>query len=363
MDTPEFLIYWQVIRKRLWLIGLLVATTLGMIALLSYLSGPSYRASTSFQVTAPLPAGVYLFEEFRTSSTSDELARTSENFVAFLQSEFVMGEVISELGLNADVDELRRHIVVQPDENSTFIHLRVTAPDPALAANIANALVDTALRYFGELNAGGVTANKEFIQQQIEETKGQLEEARAALSEFQVINKTGDPGGLIDSYESLILQLELDRDKALVAGQETVAGRYDQAIAERERELQDLIWLNAEYDDLAEEVGRIKEIYSTLLAKKSEAELKENEIMSARFIQVLPAPEPSRPLPLVNVKILLLGAIVSLALGVLLAFLLQYLEPPEVTPAAARRIHRPESSTASSLANRGTLSRASREPD
>ena len=54
--------------------------------------------------------------------------------------------------------------------------------------------------------------------------------------------------------------------------------------------------------------------------------MKENEIVNAKFIQIIPAGGPGRPLPRINPTILLLGIVVSLAVGIVLAFLLQYLE-------------------------------------
>ena len=326
MSIRELLVYWRILKKRLWLIGLLVGVTLGTMLLLSCLSQPVYRATTSFQVTTPLPAEVSLYREFRTSTSSEELVRTRNNFVPFLQSEFVVGQVVEELGLDLNVDELLGQMVIEPDEDSDFINLRVTAPDPKLAAAIANTLLDTASRYFGELSAGSITANKEFIQQQLQETKDELDRARAALIQFQVENRVGSPNGLLNSQESLVTALKSDRDRALAEGKEAEASSYDEIIYARELELQELVLLNAEYADLQDTAARIAAVYSDLLDRETEAKLKENEIMSARFIQVIPAREPERPLPRFDVRLLLVGGIVSLVAGVALAYLLEALE-------------------------------------
>ncbi len=83
--------------------------------------------------------------------------------------------------------------------------------------------------------------------------------------------------------------------------------------------------LSAEYEVLKDTVGRIEATYANLLGKETEAIIKEDQVRSAKFVQVIPAGVPSRPLPRLDVKILLLGGVVSLALGIMLAFALEYL--------------------------------------
>jgi len=336
MSAGELLIYWQVIKRRLWLIGLLVGSTLGVMLLVSFLSPPVYRATSAFQVTSPLPVEVSIFSEFKTSSSIEERARTTNNFVAVLQSEFVVGQVIEELGLDIEFDELTGHMVIEPDENSSFIELHVTSQDAKLAAAISNTLLEKASQYFGGLSAGTITANKVFIQQQIDETKQELDQARANLIQFQIENRVGSMDGLVRPQESLITALKSNRDKELAEANKATAVNYDEIIATRELELQELILLSSEYEVLQQEVNRIEATYGSLLDKETEADLKENEILSARFIQVIPAQEPSRPLPRLSAKVLLLGGILSLVLGIMIAFVLEYSE--STTAASGRQM-------------------------
>ncbi|HID63264.1 MAG TPA: hypothetical protein EYP49_11075 [Anaerolineae bacterium] len=326
MNFQELLIYWKVIKERLWLIAILMVVTLGAMLAVFLLSPPVYRATASFQVTAPLPAEVSLFSEFKTPSSVDQLARTRGNFIAVLQSDYVVNQVIAEIGLDMEVEEFIEQVLIEPDESSSFVKLRVTAAEPKLATAIANTLLDRATQYFGELSAGSVTANKEFIEEQIEETEASLSEAHAALIQFQIENGMGTSDSRVRSQEDLITVLKGSRDRAFAEGDEIEAAAYDKIIAARERELQELIQLAAEYESLYETVDRIQDVYAILLSKETEAKLKENEILSARFILVIPAREPSHPLPRINFKILLLGGIVSLVLGIMVAFGLEYSE-------------------------------------
>jgi capsular polysaccharide biosynthesis protein len=322
----ELVIYWRIIRKRLWLIALLMVSAVGAMYLVSYLSGPRYRATASYNVTAPLPAGVSLYQEYRTGSTTEEIKRTGDIYLAVLGSEFVIGQVIDELGLNMEVVEFLDHVLITPDTEGTFTLVRVTADNPRLAADMANALLDKASRYFGEVGASALTANKLFIQDQLQTATDELDRARAALIQFQIENRLSSLQDMTDAQTDLLGSLKLQRDMAIAERKQELAAGFEEVIAERELELQSLILLNAEYQLLLEDVGRIQDVYDTLSGAAAEAQLKENEIVSATYVQVIPAREPSRPLPLVDPKVLLLGVLGSLALGVLLAFVLQALE-------------------------------------
>jgi uncharacterized protein involved in exopolysaccharide biosynthesis len=324
MSTQELFTYWQVIKKRLWLIGLLVGVTMGVILLVSYLSPPLYRATTSFQVTTPLPTEVSLVSDFRTATSREELGYTRNNFLAVLKSEYVAGLVIEQLHLNMDVQQVAERMVLEPVEGSDFMKLSVTASHPDLAAAMANTTTDKASQYFAELSAASLTANKKTIQQQLQERKKELDEARAALVQFQVENGLGSQDGTLHSQENLITAAKSNRDQALAEGKQETATNYDQIIATRERELQARILLDSKFQDLQGTVARLESTYTDLLNKETEAELKENDLLSAQFIQVVPARVPSRPLPRLDPKVMVVGAVVSLALGILLAFALEY---------------------------------------
>jgi uncharacterized protein involved in exopolysaccharide biosynthesis len=326
MQIQELLAYWQVIKKRWWVISLLVAVTVGTMLFTSYLAEPLYKASTLFQVTAPLPSEVFIFADFRSQTLSAELASTKNNFVALLRNEFVIEQALKEVGLEVDVEKfMEKQLLVEPEEDSAWVKLAVTAEKPKMAADMANTLMDKASHSFGELSAGSLTANKEFIEQQLPEVKKELDEAKLALVQFQMESKFGSLDALINEQQSLIIYLKRRQDEALASDDQLTVDMYDKIIATRELELQELLTLTFEYDDIRARVRRIEEVHSNLLNKKLEAELKENEVMSAKFIRIIPATEPRHPLPRFNIGLLMVGGVVSLAVGVMTAFVLEAL--------------------------------------
>jgi uncharacterized protein involved in exopolysaccharide biosynthesis len=326
MNARELVIYWRIIKKRFWLIFLLVAVTIGVMVGLSYMSEPLYQTSASFQVTTPPPADVAIFSEFRTATSRDELEFTKNNFIQVLVSDYVVGQVIESLGLAVEPrDLIEKQVIIEPVEGSDLVKLTVTAARPDTAALIANKMVEFASQRFAELSAGSLTANREFIQQQIVEVKDDLDQSKAELVQFQIENKVGDLTSLLDRQQSLISNLKLHRDESLAASNQLAVASFDDSIALRERELQDLISLSVDYEELQERVTGVERTYRGLLDKQIEAELKENEVLSAKFIRIVPAREPKRPLPLLNPILLTVGAAVSLVAGIMLAFLLQAL--------------------------------------
>jgi|GEM_PF-1468371 len=326
MNVQELLTYFEIIRKRLWVIGVVVGVTVGAIALSGFLARPQYRSTAQFQVTAPLPNEVSLVNEYRVGTSRDELTFTRNNFLAVLQSEYVAGEVISKLGLNMDPADLVESLIVEIDTASDFVSLRIVADDPQQAADIANTLLETASNYFATLSAGSFTANKEVIEQQLEDRRIEWQTAKDALVKFQVENKIGSFNGILDLPERLLVNAQSARDEALATGRTDVAAKYDLIIARHEATLQKRVQLNAEYEVLQAEVNRIGETYKVLLAKQAEVELKEQEILSARFIRIIPAQAPQSPLSNLDVRLLLIGALASLVVGIVLAFILEGVE-------------------------------------
>jgi capsular polysaccharide biosynthesis protein len=247
---------------------------------------------------------VFIFADFRSQTLSAELASTKNNFVALLRNEFVIEQALKEVGLEVDVEKfMEKQLLVEPEEDSAWVKLAVTAEKPKMAADMANTLMDKASHSFGELSAGSLTANKEFIEQQLPEVKKELDEAKLALVQFQMESKFGSLDALINEQQSLIIYLKRRQDEALASDDQLTVDMYDKIIATRELELQEF----------------------NLLNKKLEAELKENEVMSAKFIRIIPATEPRHPLPRFNIGLLMVGGVVSLAVGVMTAFVLEAL--------------------------------------
>lgn len=133
---------------------------------------------------------------------------------------------------------------------------------------------------------------------------------------------------------------------AEAAAQRTYSTEYAQILAQRESDLATLIGLNAEYDALLADVLQKQNDYDFLWAKAREALLKERQALDLGYLQVVEeASTPQTPVTQQTVKIGLVAAAVSLMAGIILAFLIEFLQSlgrptPETVATGGRTVQR-----------------------
>jgi uncharacterized protein involved in exopolysaccharide biosynthesis len=223
--------------------------------------------------------------------------------------------------------ELRQRIEVNIPEDSHLMRISVKTHDAEMSALLANAVVETALQQYAELAAKPTAGMRQFIEVQLELAQSSYEAAETELTEFQVANKIGSLDTALDRQYDLIRTLKSTRD---IAESETNISRVrklDDIILEREAELQNLIGLSSQYYTLVGRVNRARDTYNFMLDKKAEAEIKENQILELASVQIItPARPPNRPAAAMDSRIVVLGTVSSVILGVLLAVFLEYLQ-------------------------------------
>lgn len=327
MTIEELFVYLRILKKRWWLIVILVGATVGSLLFISYTSDPQYEAFVYFQVTGTPPGAVALYSGYKEPTVREELGYTRNNFLQVLQSYNVAWETIQTLELDMSPEDLMEQIVLEQVKGSDLVKLSIVADDQELAADLVNTVMDITLQLYGQLSAKPLTDSREFISQRLAEAREDLETTRENLTRFKIENKVSSGDLLISSQLTLIRNLTLDRDSAMARGDAQQAFSYDKIIAERQLELQDLFVLAAEYSALEHAFLQAGDLYNYLVDKETEATLKENEAFNLSFVQLLGAAHPpSQPLPPINFKILVLAIGISLVFGVGLAFLWEYLE-------------------------------------
>lgn len=113
---------------------------------------------------------------------------------------------------------------------------------------------------------------------------------------------------------------------ATAEGHRTAQRQYEQIIARRTAELSTLIGLSAEYDTLQSKLNQAQEKVSFLASKANEAQMKRSQALSAGYLQIIrPAQTPGSPIPANTWQLAGVGAVVSLIVGTILAFLLEIL--------------------------------------
>ena len=328
MGIQDISKYLGIIRKWWWVIALLFGATVGTMLALAFLTEAQYEATVTVQVSAPPPQEVPLYSEFGRQVLRSEIGYTQAGF-----SELLLEGDVPYLALETLPDvpmtggELRDRITVDIPDNSQLMRVQVRASDPDTAALLANTIVKVSLQRYGQLLAQPTSNTRKFIERELDVAREELSTAEAGLVQFQIANKIGTLGNAINTHYELIRSLRFQRDLALAEGEAARARGIEEIILEREAELQNLIGLSAEYNELADRVERARATHDYLLDKRTEAQIKENQILELGSIQIItPARPPRKPVAALSSKLIVLGAVASVLASVLLAFLFEYLE-------------------------------------
>ncbi len=327
MQAQGMIEYLRIIRKWWWVIVLLVGTTVGTMSAIAFLTETEYQATVTLQVSAPPPQEVPLYSEFGRQALTDEIQQTRSSLNEFLQEGDVTYQTVQGLpDVKLSASDLRENLTIEVPDNSQLMRISVRAPDPDTAALLANTLVDVGLKKYGELRARPTVNTRKFIEQQLELARTELGDAEKELTKFQINNKVGALDQAISKQYDLIRSLSIERDLARAGGEVTKAQAIADIILEREAELQDMIGITAGYNELTDQVDRVRSNFNFLLDRKNEAQIKENQILELGSVQVItPARPPRNPVAAVDGKIIVLAAVVSLLTGILLTFLIEYL--------------------------------------
>ena len=133
-------------------------------------------------------------------------------------------------------------------------------------------------------------------------------------------------------YQNLVTEQRVRSQQARAA-----QARYDQMIAQRATEMSSLIGLHTEYDNLEAAVARANDAFTFLADKATEARLKENQGLDSGFLQIIePARIPTDPTPSQTTRLALVGALLALLAGIVLAFVLEFAKNLRQDSAASR---------------------------
>jgi uncharacterized protein involved in exopolysaccharide biosynthesis len=340
-----------------------------------------YSSTVRLQVIASEPGEVALFSEFSSGPAAEEITAAQQDFISALKRPVVAWQTIADLNLGISAVTVLENLTVGTEED--FINISYETDSPQDAEAIVSKLVDNALTYYRNLRAKRATVLREFIARELESKDKDLATAKAAFLQFKLQHNLDSLQRELQAYQDELRQMRLARDmagmqteqyaregflydeEALKATQqgEAAANRnatgtaayylgvardftqkaaearikaeaakvtkaeYDQLIADRETRLLGLIGLSADFDRLQTDVNEIQGNVDFLTSKLGEAALKENQSLNASFIQIAEAArQPDSPAPSRTPQLVLVGLAISLAFGVILAFILEFIE-------------------------------------
>jgi len=240
-SANDFLIYLNVIRKRLWLIILLFLVTEGVILSVTYTAEPVYRAEVRLQVLATDPSDVSLFTQFNATSTLGDIQQAQNDFMRSLKSPFVAWATIADL--NLEIGALDMLDGLNTAVEGDFIVVTVESDDPGRAEAIATTQVNNALEYYRNVRATPSRVLREFVTEQLIAERLNMADAEQALLDFKKTNNLDSLDLEARALQDLVRTLQLERDREIIE-----EARADISAKIYRREQQEAL-------DTAEEIG------------------------------------------------------------------------------------------------------------
>lgn len=186
--------YLKIVAAAKWRIA--IAILLGLVATyaLSLQMQPVYEAVATLEVDRDIPPGLVGSQSERRIFTGDDDVYIATQ-MKLIQSDAVLRPVAEKFGLPANGRRAAAPLSSAPIEwpqlkvsrqpNTHLIQIRYRAADPALAANVANAITEGFFEqsYTAKLSSSAKTTR--YAEQQLREFKAKRDQSTEALSKFE----------------------------------------------------------------------------------------------------------------------------------------------------------------------------------
>ncbi len=200
-EVPELRLshYLWILRRHKWKLLAFVVFCVASTLLVSARLTPIYEAVASIDIDRQAPAGIIGQDSARLpTADADQFLATQ---IKTIQSDSVLRPVVQQFHLaahegdtldnnlpssrvqNAPV-KLERLKVTRPP-NTYLLLVSYRSPDPELAANVANAVVQSYILHTYNIRFTAAAGLSTFMEKQLEELKAQMERSSAALAEFE----------------------------------------------------------------------------------------------------------------------------------------------------------------------------------
>lgn len=217
-SSPNLL---DILRRRWWIIALLMVGAVGVVLIGALLAPPTYRSTMRLQVFVLDEQEVTLFSRLSSPDAAEQIAVTQAQFVEVLQSQLIAWRTINELGLDMNADQLLDNLETRI--SGDFVTVSYDADSAQEAQDILTAHVNNGVSHFESLRAQPVKATGQFVQAELSEQSQTVTAARERLLRFQLEHNVGDLIREINAVQDVLRNLELARDAAQVEAERNEA--------------------------------------------------------------------------------------------------------------------------------------------
>lgn len=263
-------------------------------------------------------------DDYNTAADSFTSFKTENNVVDLPQEILTAQRLLEQLQSQRDIRVSESSVKDTVSQINELITLRQKELDRLLALQPMYAILEA--NYNEALQQYRLTLTP-LLAGQRKAAEEKFRSAEKAFNEYKAQNNISSLQDEITLNNDLLkaLQTSLDQRKLDDSTRDVVISQIDELIVQRKKELDRLSALQSTYNVREEKVNEAQANYQHILSKYTEADLTATVLRAAKFIQVIePAQAPIKP---INnwVQLLVLGVLGSLGLGVILAFLLDYL--------------------------------------
>jgi succinoglycan biosynthesis transport protein ExoP len=229
-SKPSFLRHLKVLQRHWLKIAVFVVLVTGLTAYLSNKVQPMYESTALIDADRQASSGVIGDEAARSYSTSDadEFLATQ---VKIIQSDAVLRPVADKYNLLTieqqfkGMEPQRRELVgnapielkqlkVARSPRTHLLYISYLSSDPALAANVANAIASSYIDHTYNTRARASSRLSSFMEGQLGELKAKMERSKMALAEFERELNVINPEERTSILSARLLQLNSEYTKA-----------------------------------------------------------------------------------------------------------------------------------------------------
>lgn len=214
--------YFRILRKHRWLIAGLFLVTVLTVSIWTFVQTPVYQASATILIEPEPPRVLNIQEVSPIGAATPDYYRTQYEIIT---SRPILEKVVEGLDLTkripalaASADPIRKFlesVTIEPRRNTRLVLVKFEHPDPALAAEVANALAKQYARHNVEIKLRGAREALTWLTEQMSGLRARVQESSVALQNYRV--KAGIMG--LEEQRKITAQKIMDFNKAYLEAQ------------------------------------------------------------------------------------------------------------------------------------------------
>ncbi|MEH1767119.1 MAG: polysaccharide biosynthesis tyrosine autokinase [Nostoc sp.] len=195
-DQINFQQYWLTVKRRWFLIAIIVGSVFGATAFLTFIQKPIYEAQAKllFNKESGLSSLTGASEQLGQLGQLTGLTNLSnplETEAEIIRSNPLIQKTITELQLKdklgqpLEIDDLLRKLKVKPIKGTDILELSYRSTNPQQATAIINTLMSAYIANNVQVNRSEARAAREFLNKQLPGVEAKVKQGEAALRQFK----------------------------------------------------------------------------------------------------------------------------------------------------------------------------------